>query len=177
VTGSGGQRSPGNVTATPPPSARPQPRPTRAESTTCNATPGSSRSSGRSTTGRSWPQAFWRSKVAAHWSAAPYCASGQSTLAAMKDVRPARPRAQNGTIGARINALPTPLRHRSYSAFGVSRSDRSILARSLTVAMADRSWGRDNGFAKTHAYGGDAGARKGTPRRYSRSVARDAHGE
>jgi len=61
--------------------------------------------------------------------------------------------------------------------FGVSRSDRSIPARSLTVAMAGRSWGRDNGFAKTHAYGGDAGARKGTPRRYSRSVARDAHGE
>jgi hypothetical protein len=58
-----------------------------------------------------------------------------------------------------------------------SRSDRSIPARSLTVAMAGRSWGRDNGFAKTHAHGGDAGARKGTPRRYSRSVARDAHGE
>jgi hypothetical protein len=24
--------------------------------------------------------------------------------------------------------------------------------------MAGRSWGRDNGFAKTHAHGGDAGA-------------------
>ena len=63
------------------------------------------------------------------------------------------------------------------SAIGVSRSDRSIPARSLTVAMAGRSWDRDNGFAKTHAYGGDAGARKGTPLRYSRSMARNAHGE
>jgi hypothetical protein len=67
--------------------------------------------------------------------------------------------------------------HRADSAFGVSRSDRNIPARSLTVAMAGRSWGRDNGFAKTHAHGGDAGAWRDTPRRYLRSVARDAHGE
>jgi hypothetical protein len=35
----------------------------------------------------------------------------------MRDVRPATP-AQNRTISARTHALPTQLRHRSYSAFG-----------------------------------------------------------
>jgi GrpB-like predicted nucleotidyltransferase (UPF0157 family) len=57
---------PGSAIVTPPPSARPQPRPTRAESTRCNTTPASSRSSGRSITGRSWLQACSRSKIAAH---------------------------------------------------------------------------------------------------------------
>jgi hypothetical protein len=66
---------------------------------------------------------------------------------------------------------------RAESAFGVSRSDCSIPARSLTVAMVGGSWGQDNGFGGKHAHGGDAGARKRMPCRCSRSVARDAYGE
>src|SRR5215831_6481170 len=49
--------TPASATATPPPSAGPRPRPTRPGSTSCSTTPVSSRSSGRSITGRSRPQA------------------------------------------------------------------------------------------------------------------------
>jgi hypothetical protein len=31
------------------------------------------------------------------------------------------------------------------------------------LAMVRRSWGHDNGFARTHAHGGDTGAWNGTP--------------
>lgn len=61
VTGYGATRL--TVTSTPPPNAGPRPRPARPESTSCSSTaPVGSRSSGRSTGGRLWPQAWSRSK-------------------------------------------------------------------------------------------------------------------
>ena len=53
--------TPRSATATPRPSARLPRRPMRLESTSCSTTPASSRSSGRSTTARSSPQACSRS--------------------------------------------------------------------------------------------------------------------